>query len=67
MRTKRQRHWSAMQGRKNEIGKKVISLEMWRVDFACACALFIIFLFFPIQELSVSSVDRLVPKNDGRG
>jgi hypothetical protein len=32
-----------------------------------ACALFIIFLLFPIPELSVSSVDRPVPKNDGRG
>jgi hypothetical protein len=31
-------------------------------------ALFIIiFLFFPIPELSVSSVDRHAPKNDGRG
>jgi hypothetical protein len=28
---------------------------------------FIIFLFVPISELSVSSVDRPVPKNDGRG
>jgi hypothetical protein len=39
---------------------------MWHVDFACACALFIIFLFFPIPELSVSSVDRPVPKKDGQ-
>jgi hypothetical protein len=40
---------------------------MWHVEFAArACALFIIFLFFPIPELSVSSVDRPVPKNDGR-
>jgi hypothetical protein len=29
-----------------------------------ACALFIIFLFFPIPGLSVSSVDRPVPKKD---
>jgi membrane-anchored glycerophosphoryl diester phosphodiesterase (GDPDase) len=29
--------------------------------------LFFIFLFFPIPELSVSNVDRPVPKNDGRG
>jgi hypothetical protein len=42
-------------------------LGMWHVDFACACALFIVFLFFPIPELPVSSVDRPVPKNDGRG
>jgi hypothetical protein len=55
-----------MQGRMNEIGRKVISLGMWHVDFACACALFIIFLFFPIPEISVSSVDQHVPKNDGR-
>jgi hypothetical protein len=55
---------SAMQGRKNEICRKVISLGMWHVDFACACALFIIFFFFPIPELSVNSVDRPVPKND---
>jgi hypothetical protein len=50
-----------MQGRRNEIGRKVISLGMWHVDFECACALFIIFLFFPIPGLSVSSVDRPVP------
>jgi hypothetical protein len=56
-----------MQGRKNEIGRRVISFEMWHVDFACVCAVFIIFLFFPIPELSVSSVDQPVPKNGGRG
>jgi hypothetical protein len=55
-----------MQGRKNEIGRKAISLGMWHVDFACACALLIIFLLFPIPELSVSCVDRPVPKKDGR-
>jgi hypothetical protein len=49
---------SAMQGRKNEMCRRVLlslSLGMWHVDFACACALFIIFHFFPIPELSVSS------------
>jgi hypothetical protein len=51
---------SAMQGRKNEIHRQVISLGMWH--FACACALFVIFLFFPITGLS--RVDR--PENDGR-
>jgi hypothetical protein len=40
---------------------------MWHVDFVCACALFILFFFFPIQEPSVSSVDRPVPKNRWTG
>jgi hypothetical protein len=59
---------SAMQGRKNEICRKVIlsffiSVARW---LCVTCALFILFLFFHIQELSVISVDRPVPKNDGR-
>jgi hypothetical protein len=53
---------NAVQGRKKKIGRKVISLGLWHVDFACTCASFIIFLFFPFRELSVSSVDRHVPK-----
>jgi hypothetical protein len=44
-----------------------LSLGMWHVDFACAYAWFIVFLFFSIPELSVSSVDRPIPRNDGRG
>jgi hypothetical protein len=56
---------SAMQGRKNEIGRKVICLGMWHVGFSCACFIYY-FFFFPIPEFSVSSVDRPVPKNDGR-
>jgi hypothetical protein len=35
---------------------------MWHVDFACACALFLIFLFSPIPGLSLGSVDRPVPE-----
>jgi hypothetical protein len=31
---------SAMQGRKNEIGRQVISLGIWLVDFACDCQSF---------------------------
>jgi hypothetical protein len=34
-----------------EIDRQLISLEMWHVNFACACALCIVYLFFSIPGL----------------
>jgi hypothetical protein len=36
------------------------------MTFRVPALYFIVFLFFPIPKPSVSSVDRPIPKNDGR-